>query len=45
MKKNIEYEEATLMCEGCGKKLKSIVLKKRNIKTFLCQRCAKNEVQ
>jgi len=37
-----EYEEKTLTCIGCGKKVKRVVLKKRKLKTFLCQRCAKN---
>ena len=43
MKKNIEYEEATLTCIGCGKKIKRVVLKQRKIKSFLCQNCAKIE--
>ena len=37
-----DYEEKSLKCVGCGKEVKRVVLKSREIKTFLCQWCAKN---
>ena len=37
-----DYEERVLTCIGCNKKVKRVVIRKRKIKDFLCQRCAKN---
>jgi len=40
-----EYEERILACISCNKKIKQVVLKKRKIKDFLCQKCAKDEIR
>ena len=37
----MEYEEIEFICEGCGKKVKRVRMKKDGGKEFLCQKCAK----
>jgi len=36
-----DYEEKEVICIGCGKIIKTIILKGRKIKNFLCQKCGK----
>jgi predicted RNA-binding Zn-ribbon protein involved in translation (DUF1610 family) len=40
-----EYEEVEFVCEGCGKKVKRVRLKKKDGKEYLCQQCGKNLVE
>ena len=36
-----KFEEIFIKCIGCGKKIKIVKRKEKDIESFLCQQCAK----